>query len=90
MARRSRFDPREGKIDPSEPAAVAVPVERGPEPGALMEPTPWVVPTPPLNSDPSAYLAAMRQVMREGREAAEARARRRSVVAAPRRSLRRG
>jgi hypothetical protein len=51
-------------------------------------PAPWGASTPPLNGDPSDFLAAMRAAMSAGREAEEARARSR-ISAAPRRSLRR-
>jgi hypothetical protein len=59
-----------------------------PPPVERIEPTPFVVPTPQLGDDPTAWIAAMRQAMRGSREAAEARARSR-VSTAPRRSLRR-
>jgi hypothetical protein len=85
MARRRKRDAFDGRDD--DPVTPPPPmVEFDPGFVGQVNATPWVVPTPQLGEDPTAWIAAMRQAMRGGREAGRVRSR---ISAAARRSLRR-
>jgi hypothetical protein len=86
VTRRNRDD--DGRTEDGRPWFEA-PQLAGPALVERIEPTPFGVPTPQLGDDPTAWIAAMRQALRGGREAAEARAGSRVSAAPRRRSLRR-
>jgi hypothetical protein len=77
MTLRRKWDQFDGRLDPAPQIDLLAPPPAEPESVEQLEPTPWAVATPPRDGDPTAFLAAMRQTMRQGHEVEEARKRRR-------------